>query len=118
MAKVPKPTTTKQLQSFLGLTSYFRKYVPRFALIARPLTQLLRRNNKFKFGSSQEMAFEQLKCALTERPVLSLYRVGAETELHTDACMEGLEAILMQKNSEDGLFHPIYYLLTQAGRRH
>jgi len=60
------------------------------------------------------VAFEQLKRILAEEPVLNLYRVGAETELHTDACMEGLGAILMQKRSEDGSFHPIYYASWKA----
>jgi len=78
-------------------------------LIARPLTQLLRGNDKFEFGHAQEVAFKQLKHILAEEPVLNLYHVGAETELYTDACMEGLGAILIQKRSKDGSFHPIYY---------
>lgn len=80
-----KPTTTKSIQSFVGLTGYFRKFVQQYALIARPLAQLLKTESKFVFGAEQEHAFEQLKKALTTDPVLKLYRVGVETELHTDA---------------------------------
>lgn len=46
---------------------------------------------------------------LSERPVLSLFRVGAEIELHADASMYGFEAILLQRSSMDQLLHPVYY---------
>lgn len=109
VAKFPEPTNVKQVQSFLGLTGYFRKFIPQFAIHARPLLQLLRNEVKFEFGVAQKEAFERLKSALIDGPVLKLYRVGAETELHTDACMGGLGAVLFQRNSEDGMLHPIYY---------
>lgn len=46
---------------------------------------------------------------LSNGSVLKIYKVGAETELHTDACMYGFGAILMQRNDEDGALHPVYY---------
>ena len=46
---------------------------------------------------------------LSEKPVLNLYRIGADTELHTDASALGYGAILLQRNSEDQYFHPVYY---------
>lgn len=113
VTKFPKPTTKKQLQSFLGLVNYFRKFIPQFALVAKPLSQLTKGDIKFEFGPEQEMAFELLKRALIEKPILRLYRIGVETELHTDACQGGLGAILMQR-SEDNLFHPIYYASWKA----
>lgn len=109
VAKYPEPRTVEQVQSFLGLTGYFRKFIPQYAIHARPLSQLLKNNVKFEFGKEQRDAFERLKDALIENSVLKLYRVGAETELHTDACMNGLCVVLLQKDSEDGKFHPIYY---------
>lgn len=53
--------------------------------------------------------FEQLKAALEKEPVLFLFRIGAELQLHTDACVQEYGAILMQRNSEDQRFHQIYY---------
>lgn len=54
--------------------------------------------------------FHQIKSVLSEEKMLRiLYRIGAETELHTNASSQGLGAILLQKNAEDRLFHPIYY---------
>lgn len=104
-----EPTSVRQVQSFLGLSGYFRKFVPEYSIIARPLSNLLRADVKFRFGTEEKNAFTRLKTMLCERPVLSLYRVGAETELHTDASALGYGAILLQKNSEDGFFHPVYY---------
>lgn len=107
--KFPKPTSVKAIQCFLGLTGYFRKFILLYALIARPLSQLLKSDAKFKFGEEQERAFEQLKASLVKDPILKLFRVSAETEVHTDASRYGLRAILLQKDVEDNAWHPVYY---------
>lgn len=105
----PEPTNASQLQKFIGLTSYFRKFVRDYASIARPLTNLLRSNINFRFGEIERRAFMRLKALLCEKPVLKLYRVGAKTELHTDASKWGYGAILLQQDPEDQLLHPVYY---------
>lgn len=78
-----QPTTVKQVERFLGLTGYFRKFVPNYALIAKPLNDLKRKNVKFEFGTQQQLAFEKLKEIITTRPLLVMHRYGAETEVHT-----------------------------------
>lgn len=107
--KFPEPCNAKQLQSFLGLSGYFRKFVPQYSLIARPLSDLLKANAKYVFGERENDAFKQLKKILSSKPVLNLYVAGAETEVHADASMQGYGAILLQKSKEDNAFHPIYY---------
>ncbi|GFV28751.1 retrovirus-related Pol polyprotein from transposon 17.6 [Trichonephila clavipes] len=62
----PQPQTPRQLQSFIGLTSYFRKFIPNYARIARPLSDLLRDNVKFKFGPTEIASFQELKNILSE----------------------------------------------------
>ncbi|XP_076477225.1 uncharacterized protein LOC143303096, partial [Bombus vancouverensis nearcticus] len=109
VANFPKPTSVRKVQSFLGLTGYFRKFIRGYAKIAKPLTDLLKKEIDFKFGDRESEAFETLKAALTSGPVLTLYRIGAETELHTDASAEGYGAILMQLDLNDGKFHPVYF---------
>ncbi|GFY17690.1 retrovirus-related Pol polyprotein from transposon 17.6 [Trichonephila clavipes] len=107
----PQPQTPKQLQSFIGLTSYFRKFIPNYARIriARPLSDLLRDNVKFKFGPTEIASFQELKNILSENPVLHVFQQGYPLELHTDASSLGFGAVLLQK-SDNGLFHPLYPL--------
>lgn len=107
--KFPEPNGVKQVQSFLGLSGYFRKFIPKYSFIARPLTNLLKANAKFRFGEEEKRAFICLKNTLCDKPVLRLYKANAATELHTDASIDGYGAILLQKCDEDGTFHPIYY---------
>ncbi|GFW29645.1 retrovirus-related Pol polyprotein from transposon 17.6 [Trichonephila clavipes] len=107
--KFPEPTTIKQVQSFLGLTGYFRKYIKDYSKIAKPLCDLTRKENLFVFGIQQKEAFEKLKKIMTEGPILHLYKYGRKTELHTDACKQGYGAILLQE-AEDGKLHPVYYM--------
>ncbi|GFY53218.1 enzymatic polyprotein [Trichonephila inaurata madagascariensis] len=106
--KFPEPTTIKQVQSFLGLTGYFRKYIKDYSTIAKPLSDLTRKENPFVFGTLQKVAFEKLKNIMSEGPLLHIYKYG-RTELHTDACKQGYGAILLQE-AEDGKLHPVYYM--------
>lgn len=105
----PVPKNVKGVQSFLGLTGYFRKFIPPYAFIARPLSYLLKKNNRFHFGAQEAEALRVLKSVLSSDPVLKLYRAGAETELHTDASQLGYGMILMQRDSNDMKFHPVSY---------
>ncbi|GFW86537.1 hypothetical protein TNCV_4333211 [Trichonephila clavipes] len=107
--KFPEPTIIKQVQSFLGLTGYFRKYIKDYSKIAKPLSDLTRKENIFVFGTQQKEAFEKLKKILSEGPILYLYKYGRKTELHTDACKQGYGTILLQE-AEDGKLHPVYYM--------
>ncbi|GFU80556.1 retrovirus-related Pol polyprotein from transposon 17.6 [Trichonephila clavipes] len=109
--KFPEPTTIKQVQSFLGLTGYFRKYIKDYSKIAKPLSDLTRKENLFVFfsGLNKKEAFEKLKKIMSEGPILHLYKYGRKTELHTDACKQKYGAIVLQE-AEDGKLHPVYYM--------
>lgn len=107
--KFPEPSNAKQVQSFSGLSGYFRKFIPQYSTVARPLSDLLKANVEYVFGKNEREAFIRLKEMLSGKPVLNLYVVGAETELHTDASIHGYSAILLQKSVEDNAFHLIYY---------
>uniref|UniRef100_A0AAG5DQN0 RNA-directed DNA polymerase n=1 Tax=Anopheles atroparvus TaxID=41427 RepID=A0AAG5DQN0_ANOAO len=102
----PQPKNAKELQRFLGLTSYFRKFIAGYAMIAKPLTNLLRKGEVYEFGQTQQRSFGQLKECLTSDPVLKIYDEKGETELHTDASKCGYGAALVQK-SDDNEFHPV-----------
>ncbi|GBM91688.1 Retrovirus-related Pol polyprotein from transposon 17.6 [Araneus ventricosus] len=105
----PEPKRVKQVQGFLGLPGYFRKFIQNYALIAKPLSDLLRANTEFYFGPEQKSAFQTLKQKLSENPVLHIFKQGSKLELHTDASKFGYGAILFQQ-SDDDKFHPINYM--------
>lgn len=104
----PIPDKQHAVQSFLGLCSYFRRFVKDFSLIAKPLYDLTKKDKKFVFGEVELKSFELLRKKLIESPVLALYDPNDETELHCDASSIGFGAVLMQRKS-DGKFHPIFY---------
>lgn len=106
----PEPKNQKDVQSFLGLAGYFRKFIQNFSIIARPLSNLLKKSTVFHFGVNEKNAFNQLKQSLANKPVLHIYNQNSETELHTDACINGFGCILLQKSTVDQCFHPVYFL--------
>ncbi|XP_043478302.1 uncharacterized protein LOC122508807, partial [Leptopilina heterotoma] len=104
----PIPRNIRDVQCFLGLCAYFRKFVEGFSIIAAPFYELLKKGIEFKFNDRALNCFEKLKTELTETPVLSIYDPRDETELHCDASKLGYGAVLLQRK-KDGHFHPIFY---------
>lgn len=106
----PVPKNQKQLQSFLGLVGYYRKFILNFAIIAKLLTDLMKQDTKFILEEKEFASFEMLKKLITEKPIFKIFHPQHETELHTDASVEGFGAVLLQKSPDDGLIHPVYYM--------
>ncbi|GFR18812.1 retrovirus-related Pol polyprotein from transposon 17.6 [Trichonephila clavata] len=69
----PVPKNIRDVRSFLGLCSYYRRFIKDFCLKAQPLQELLKNGSKFTWGSDQNESFEKLKRALTSEPVLGLF---------------------------------------------
>lgn len=110
----PIPKNVHELYRFIGLTSFFRRFIPNHSILAKPLYDLIRKDTAFVFGEKQLQAFEILKERLVTNPVLRIYNPIAETELHTDASSVGFGGCLLQKQDDDGLFHPIMYFSKRA----
>lgn len=109
----PTPTSVRNVRQFLGLTGYFRQFVKNYAFFAKPLTRLIRKDVVWEWTEKERQAFEKLKDALTNRPVLAIYSPEATTELHTDASSIGVAGILLQRQ-EDNKLHPIAYYSRQT----
>ncbi|GFT85449.1 retrovirus-related Pol polyprotein from transposon 297 [Trichonephila clavipes] len=93
----------------LRLPGYFRRFILAYSVIAKPLSDLLRKDTPFNFDVKQKASFDELKRLLCQKPVLGIYRQNCETEIHTDASIDGLAAVLLQRSPDDNSLHPIYY---------
>ena len=93
---MPVPNSTKEIKQFLGLTGYYRKFVPRFADISRPLITLTKKDVKFEWTSACQKSFELLKEALCGEPVLKYADTSKPYTLYTDASKYGWAGVLTQ----------------------
>ncbi|UYV70144.1 K02A2.6-like, partial [Cordylochernes scorpioides] len=96
VSKFPRPRNISELRSFLGLCSYYRRFIENFADKARSLHDLLKTEKQFYWDAAQEKAFEVLKTALISEPVLGHFDESADTHLHTDASGHGIGAVFLQ----------------------
>ncbi|PIK35096.1 hypothetical protein BSL78_28078 [Apostichopus japonicus] len=103
------PTTKKEVRSFMGLVGYYSRFIPNFAAISAPLTDLTRGSNpnRVKWGSSQGAAFDTLKSRLASAPILHLPDMSKPFILRCDASDVGVGSVLMQE--EDGVKYPICF---------
>jgi hypothetical protein len=92
----PVPTNLTEVRSFLGLCSYYRRFIQGFAYIATPLHELMKKNVRFHWGSDQQKAFETLKVKLVSAPVLAMPSDQGNYYLDTDSSDFGLGAVLSQ----------------------
>ena len=103
----PTPKNPKSVKSFLGLIGFYRPFIQNFGKIAIPLTSLLCKDTPFIWSNEAEQAFQTLKSAITQAPVLIFPNYEEPFELTTDASASGLGAVLMQR--VHGKPHPIAF---------
>jgi hypothetical protein len=111
----PVPVDVKSLRSFLGLASYYRRFVPGFSKVAGPLHALTKKDVKFVWGPKCQSSFEELKRLLTNAPVLAFPDFSRRFLLETDASGAGLGTVLAQEQS-DGAVRPIAYASRSLGK--
>lgn len=103
MLNWPQPKSIKALRGFLGLTGYYRRFVRHYGIVSKPLTQLLQKGNFF-WNKEAETTFNELKTIMTSTPVLALPNFSKPIIIETDACKNGVGAVMMQEG------RPIAYL--------
>jgi len=103
----PAPWDVKEVRSFLGLASYYRRFVSSFAAMATPLQSLSAKNQRFNWTPECDESFEQLKNALVTSPVLAMPNDHDSFILDTDACDVSVGAVLSQV--QDGMERLIAY---------
>jgi hypothetical protein len=92
------PTTVRQIRNFLGLAGYYGRFIPNFSRIAKPITELQKKEAKFVWSQKCEDAFHALRQHLTTAPVLAQPDKSKPFDVYCDASGTGLGCVLMQDN--------------------
>jgi hypothetical protein len=91
------PTTVSEVRSFLGLAGYYRWFIPNFSKITKPITELLKKGNKYVWSEACDEAFQHLKKLLTNSLVLAEPDTTKPFDVYCDASGTGLGGVLMQE---------------------
>ena len=104
----PTPSSVTDVRKFLGFANYFRRFIDRHSTISRPLEEITGKNSRFEWSAARQKAFESLKSALLEAPVLQLADVEKSFMVETDASDFAVAGVLLQQG-EDMDLHPVAY---------
>ena len=114
--KMLPPKTPKEVKQFLGLIGYYRKFIPRFSDLARPLNALTRKNMEFEWTQICQESFNLLKASLMTEPILTYPNPNLPYVLFTDASKYAWACVLTQEKThtcegkEIKILHPIMYM--------
>ena len=110
LLNTPDPKTKKDVRSLLGIAGYYRRFIPGFSEVSKPLTDLTKKGspNIVPWGTEHADAFNKLKQLLSCEPVLKLPDFTREFVLRTDASNVGIGGVLMQKY--DDQYFPVMYI--------
>ena len=114
--EMPPPKTPKEVKQFLGHIGYYRKFVPRFSDLARPLNALTRKNISFEWTPVCQESFELLKTSLMAEPILTYPDPNLPYVLFTDASKYAWACVLTQEKTHEieekevKILHPITYM--------
>ncbi|KAL2082452.1 hypothetical protein ACEWY4_022270 [Coilia grayii] len=112
---LPAPRTRRQLMRLLGMCGFYRKFVPNFASVTEPLTNLLRKGVKFAWSEGCQSALDKVKAILSCEPVLVAPDFQVPFRLAVDACDVGIGAVLLQADSS-GVEKPVAYFSKKLNR--
>ena len=109
ISEFPLPDGNQQLMRFVGMAGYYRKSCSIVCTIAEPLTNLLRKRNKFIWSERCQQSFDKFKVVLISVPVLSAPNFNCRFKLAVDLSNIGAGSVLLQED-ENGVDHPVCYL--------
>ncbi|TPX40877.1 hypothetical protein SeLEV6574_g06366 [Synchytrium endobioticum] len=106
----PTPRCVSELRSFLGMTNWLRRFIPSYSKICSPLTDLLKEDMGYSWGADQNLAFESLKSALVDPPLLKIFDRTVATKIQHDSSGFAVAGVLLQlydKNCIGSLFEGV-----------
>ena len=105
----PAPRNVKEMQKFLGLVNYYKRFIKDFAKIAVLLYVLVRKKQKWKWEKKQKEAFGKLKAVFTMEPVLAIPDIDKEMRVEADASDYATEGVLLTK-CKDRKWRPVAFI--------
>jgi len=106
----PTPKCVKDIQKFLGLANYYCRFIEGFAIVARPLHNLVKKDKKWEWTEKEEKAFQKLKERFTKEPVLAAPDIDKKMRMEVDVSDYAMGGVLLMKCG-DGLWRPVAFLL-------
>jgi hypothetical protein len=85
------------VRSFLGLAGYYQRFIPNFSKISKPITEILKKDNKYVWSKDCDEAFKTMKKLLTTSSVLAQPNIAKSFDMYCNASSTGLECVLMQE---------------------
>ena len=104
------PTNKKEVQSFLGFTNFYRRFIQDFSHHACPLFNLTKNEVKWHWSDSEQSAFDTLKGLITSAPILMSPDNSRPFRIEADSLDFATGAVLSQESLEDGKWHPVAFL--------
>jgi len=114
VAEWPEPTNKREVQSFLGFANFYQRFIQDFSHHARPLFNLTRNDQKWKWEVPEAEAFRKLKEIVTSAPVLTTPADNQPFHIEADSSDFATGAVLSQLSAEDGKWHLVAYLSKSA----
>jgi transposase InsO family protein len=110
VADWPAPATKKEVQSFLGFTNFYRRFIQDFSYHARPLFDLTKKDAKWIWSEEEQSAFDTLKRLITSAPILSSPDNSRPFRIEADSSDFATGAVLSQQSADDDKWHPVAFL--------
>ena len=106
----PTLSNKKEVQSFLGFTNFYQRFIEGFLHISQPLFDLTKADSRFKWSSEEKLEFDTLKDKITSAPILALPDNSRPYCVEADSSDFATRAVLSQQNLEDGKWHPVTFV--------
>ncbi|EGT47349.1 hypothetical protein CAEBREN_15307 [Caenorhabditis brenneri] len=98
----PTPRTVKEVRAFIGMASFYRRFIANFSKIAAPIMELTKKDKPFEWTTECQDAMTELKKALTTNPILMAPKLGKPFQIEVDSSGKGVGAVLMQAQDTEG----------------
>ena len=106
------PVNVTDVRSFIGFANFYRRFIRGFSSTVQPLTELTRKDVRFRWEKPQQLAFEELKERFTTAPILAHFDYDRDVIIETDAS-DYVSAGVLSQHDDDGILHPVAFFSTK-----